>query len=65
VLLVPAILLNLAQTVALRFTIIFIATALFIGAVTAISQAKLSEIFVAGAAYVAVLVVFIASSGPL
>jgi hypothetical protein len=65
VLLVPAILLNLVQTIALRFIIIFIASALFIGSVTALSQATMSEIFVAGAAYAAVLVVFIASNGPV
>lgn len=63
VLLVPAIILNVVQTVALRFVVVFIATALFIGSVTAISQATMSEIFVAGATYAAVLVVFIASNG--
>ena len=63
-LLVPAILLNLAQTTAVRFTIIFVATALFITAVTAISKATMSEMFVAGATYAAVLVVFVATNGP-
>ena len=64
VLLVPVILLDLAQTTAVRFTIIFIATALFITAVTAISKATMSEMFVAGATYAAVLVVFVGSNGP-
>ena len=64
-LLVPAILLNLAQSTALRFMIIFLATALFITVVTAISKATMSEMFVAGAAYAAVLVVFVASNGPV
>lgn len=56
VFLVPAILLNLAQTTALRFTIIFIATALLKTTVTAIGKAAMSEMFVAGAACAAALV---------
>ena len=64
-LLVPVILLNLAQTTAVRFTIIFIATALFITAVTAVSKATMSEMFVAGATYAAVLVVFVSTNGPV
>lgn len=64
VLLVPIILLNVAQTTATRFTIIFLATGFFIAAVTAVSKATMAEVFIAGATYSAVLVVFVASNGP-
>ena len=64
VLLVPIILLNIVKTTAIRFTIIFLATGFFIAAVTAVSKATLAEIFVAGATYSAVLVLFVASNGP-
>ena len=55
VLLVPAILVNIAQTITLCFTIIFIAAALFITALTAASDAIISEISVAAVVYAAVL----------
>lgn len=64
VLLVPIILLNIAQTTAIRLTIIFLATGFFIAAVTAVSKATMAEVFIAGATYSAVLVVFVASNGP-
>lgn len=64
VLLVPIILLDIAQTTTTRFTIIFLATGFFIGAVTAVSKATMAEVFIAGATYSAVLVVFVASNGP-
>ena len=56
VLLVPAILVNIAQTTTLRFTIYFIAAALFITALTAASDAIIYEISVAAAVYAAVLI---------
>lgn len=56
VVLVPAILVNIAQTTTLRFTISFITAALFITALTATSDAIISEISVAAALYPAVLV---------
>ncbi|MCJ1249358.1 hypothetical protein MMC30_006581 [Trapelia coarctata] len=68
-LLVPVILLNyvqqkdyIQQTV-IQFVIIFLAATMFVTAITMASKARMVEIFVAGATYTAVLVVFVASNG--
>lgn len=60
----PIVLLKTAQKTSIRFTIIFLATAFFIAAVTAVSKASMAEMFIAGATYSAVLVEFVASNGP-
>ncbi|KAL9611345.1 MAG: hypothetical protein Q9167_003994 [Letrouitia subvulpina] len=62
-LLTPVVILYVVQKTALRFTIILIASAAFVLAVAIMSKAKAVEIFVAGATYTAVLVVFIAGNG--
>jgi len=43
--------------------VIFLAATMFVTAITMASKARMVEIFVAGATYTAVLVVFVASNG--
>lgn len=68
-LLVPVILLNYVQQKdyiqqkVIQFVIIFVAATMFVTAITMASKARMVEIFVAGATYTAVLVVFVASNG--
>lgn len=63
VLLVPALVLNFVHSTALKFVVIFVAATVFVTAVTAARLANLSELFVAGATYAAVLVVFVSQNG--
>ena len=62
-LLAPVVILNFVNKTALRFVIIFLAATAFVSTITAVSKAKTIEIFVAGATYAAVLVVFVAGNG--
>lgn len=62
-LLAPIILLNAVVKTLLRFVILFVAATLFVFAITITSQASMTEIFAAGAAYTAVLVVFVSGNG--
>ncbi|KAI9714260.1 MAG: hypothetical protein M1820_000219 [Bogoriella megaspora] len=62
-LLVPTILLNVAKTTLVRFIIVFIAATLFVSVLTVASTVGMGEIFAAGAAYAAVLVVFVSGNG--
>lgn len=63
VLLVPILILNFVATTAIKFVVIFIAATAFVSGVTAASLASMAEIFVAGATYAAVLVVFVSQNG--
>lgn len=62
-LLVPIIVLNEVQRAAWRFVTIFFAATIFVVSITVVSEARLVEIFAAGAAYAAVLVVFVSNNG--
>jgi hypothetical protein len=46
-----------------RFVVIFVAATLFVTLVALASKASITEIFAAGAAYSAVLVVFVSGNG--
>lgn len=62
-LLVPIIILNAVGSTVARFVIVFIASTIFVSIVTVASEAGMAEIFGAGAAYIAVLVVFVSGNG--
>jgi hypothetical protein len=62
-LLVPVIVLNAVTRTLVRFIVLFISATMFVLAVTIASQASLGEIFASGAAYTAVLVVFVSGNG--
>jgi hypothetical protein len=62
-LLVPIIILNAVTRTRFRFIVLFISSTIFVAIVTIASQATLGEIFAAGAAYTAVLVVFVSGNG--
>lgn len=62
ILFVPIVLLMLAVTIAGRVCIAMLACCIFILALSIVAKAKTSELFVAGATYSAILVVFIAGS---
>ncbi|KAK8219063.1 hypothetical protein IWZ01DRAFT_524549 [Phyllosticta capitalensis] len=63
VLLVPMIILNFVNASGWRLAIVSIFATIFIAALTALSAAGTMEIFVAGATYCAVLVVFVSQGG--
>lgn len=62
-LLVPVVALNAVQQTLFRFIILFAAATCFVLVVSLASEANMAEIFAAGAAYSAVLVVFISGDG--
>ncbi|KAL9091121.1 MAG: hypothetical protein Q9165_005048 [Trypethelium subeluteriae] len=62
-LLVPVIILNAVSTTVDRFVIIFVSATLFVSLLTLSSQARITEVFAAGATYAAVLVVFVSGNG--
>lgn len=62
-LLVPVIALNAVGQTLERFIILFAASSCFVMAIALASEASMAEIFAAGAAYSAVLVVFISGNG--
>lgn len=62
-LLVPIIVLNEVERAAWRLITIFFAATIFVVSITVVSEARLVEIFAAGAAYAAVLVVFVSGNG--
>lgn len=51
------------QQTVIQLVVIFLAATMFVTAITMASKARMVEIFVAGATYTAVLVVFVASNG--
>jgi hypothetical protein len=55
--------LNAVQETLERFVFIFVAATLFVTLVALASKASIAEIFAAGAAYSAVLVVFVSGNG--
>jgi len=55
--------LNAVTRTIIRFIVLFISATMFVLAVTIASQASLGEIFATGAAYTAVLVVFVSGNG--
>jgi hypothetical protein len=63
-LLIPIIGLELVHKIVFKLLIIFMAAAIFVISVSAFGGAGMGEVFVAGATYAAVLVVFISGSGP-
>jgi len=62
-LLAPTIWLNAVENTVPKFAIIFGSTSLFVTAVSVISKARMAEVFGAGAAYAAVMVVFVSGDG--
>jgi hypothetical protein len=62
-LLAPIIALNSVQQTLVRFIIIFTTATCFVTTLTVASKATMAEIFAAGAAYSAVLVVFVSGNG--
>ncbi|KAK2753577.1 hypothetical protein FQN54_007354 [Arachnomyces sp. PD_36] len=58
-LLVPIIILNAIEATVYRFVTIFMSSAIFVVFITMASAASMPEIFAAGAAYAAVMVVFV------
>jgi hypothetical protein len=63
ILLVPIVLLNTVHGTAGRFGIIFAASTLFISALILGTATRITEVFAAGAAYAAVMVVFVSGNG--
>lgn len=63
VLLVPVVILNSVTSTGVKFAVIFAAASTFVGGITMFSGASLAEIFVGGATYSAVLVVFVSQGG--
>lgn len=61
-LLVPIIILNVVERTLIRFIVLFISSTFFVTVVTVANQATLGETFAAGAAYSAVLVVFVSGN---
>ena len=59
----PIIVLNAVSSTVLRFVVIFIAATLFVSVLTIASRVNMSDVFAAGAAYAAVLVVFVSGNG--
>ncbi|KAL1393036.1 hypothetical protein HDK64DRAFT_559 [Phyllosticta capitalensis] len=62
-LLLPMIILNFVSTAGVRLAVVSVFSMVFISALTALSAAGTMEIFLAGAAYAAVLVVYVSQSG--
>ena len=57
------IILHVVQRTLIQFVAIFLTFAVFVYAISIISKARITEIFMAGAVYAAVHVVFISSNG--
>ncbi|MCJ1236843.1 hypothetical protein MMC14_004825 [Varicellaria rhodocarpa] len=64
ILLVPVIVLNAIDGVAIRMVVIVISSAFLITMLSILTKAKTGEVFMAGATYATVLVVFVAGNGP-
>lgn len=64
-LLVPIIVLNAVHGTIGRFVIIFVSSSLFIGLFSLGAATKTTEVFAAGAAYAAIMVVFVSDNGVL
>jgi hypothetical protein len=62
-LLAPVVGLNAVQKSLTKFVIMFVAASVFVMAVAILSKASLGEVFAAGAAYAAVMVVFVSGNG--
>lgn len=63
ILLVPIVLLNTVHGVVGRFVIIFVASTLFVAGLVIGTRTGIVEILAAGAAYAAVMVVFVSGNG--
>lgn len=62
-LLAPIIGLNAVERTVPRFLIMIVASTLFVLLISVLSKASVSEVFAAGAAYAAVMVVFVSGNG--
>jgi hypothetical protein len=62
-LLAPVIGLNEVQKTLHKFLIIFFASTAFVVSIATLSKASMGEVFAAGAAYAAVMVVFVSGNG--
>lgn len=62
-LLAPIVALNAVEETLERFVVIFVAATCFVTLVALGSEASIAEVFAAGAAYSAVLVVFVSGNG--
>ncbi|KAK8198164.1 uncharacterized protein BKA78DRAFT_350500 [Phyllosticta capitalensis] len=63
ILMLPIIILNVVKTSTLRLVVVFLSAISFISALTILTAAGTMEVFVAGATYSAVLVVFVSQNG--
>ncbi|KAK8185829.1 hypothetical protein BC567DRAFT_214394 [Phyllosticta citribraziliensis] len=62
ILLLPILVLNFVQSSGMRLLVVFISAAVFISTLTVLTPAGTSDVFVAGATYCAVLVVFVSQT---
>ncbi|KAK8244407.1 hypothetical protein HDK90DRAFT_155080 [Phyllosticta capitalensis] len=63
ILLVPVLILNYIETTGMRLMVVFISAAVFTSSLTILTSAGTNEVFVAGATFCAVLVVFVSQNG--
>ncbi|KAK8255729.1 hypothetical protein IWZ00DRAFT_485622 [Phyllosticta capitalensis] len=63
ILLLPIVVLNVVETSTMRLVVVFLSAISFISALTILTAAGTMEVFVAGATYSAVLVVFVSQNG--
>ncbi|KAI8957234.1 hypothetical protein F5Y11DRAFT_98909 [Daldinia sp. FL1419] len=61
-LLVPIVVLTLVETVAVRLTVVLLSDAIFVFVVSVLAETKMGEIFMAGAGYAAVMIVYISGT---
>ena len=61
--LIPIVVLHVVTSTVPRFVVIFASAMLFVSTITIVSKASMAEVFVAGATYSAVLVVFVSGNG--
>jgi hypothetical protein len=62
-LLTPIIGLNVVQRMLFKFIIIFVASTVFVISISTLSKGSMGEVFAAGAAYAAIIVVFVSGTG--
>ncbi|KAK8244405.1 hypothetical protein HDK90DRAFT_463235 [Phyllosticta capitalensis] len=63
ILLLPILILNFVHAAGSRLAVVFVSAAAFISALTILTPAGTGEVFVAGATYAAVMVVFVSQAG--
>lgn len=61
-LLIPIVILTLSNNLATRLAVVLISNAVFVFVVSVLAEAKMGELFMAGAAYAAVMIVYISGT---